>query len=68
MAWLALTVGRFVVPDHDLGKLVDGNRVSSDGNKPLYLGIFRALYHGLDLRCGEPAGGFNCEFHAGCAF
>ena len=40
MVWLAWALGLFVVPDHDIGKLVDGNRAPSDGNIPLYLGIF----------------------------
>ena len=66
--WLAWALSLFVVPDHDIGKLVDGNRAPSDGNIPLCLGVFCAFYYGHDFRCREPVGGFNCEFHAGCAF
>ena len=33
-----------------------------------YAWVFCAFYYGHGLRCGEPVGGFNCEFHAGCAF
>jgi len=47
---------------------VDGSRAPGDGNIPLCLGIFCAFYYGHDFRCGEFVGGFNCEFHAGCAF
>ena len=68
MVWLAWALSLFVVPDHDVGKLVDGNRAPGDGNIPLCLGVFCAFYYGHDFRRGEPVGGFNCEFHAGCAF
>jgi voltage-gated sodium channel len=65
---LARAVGLFSIPDHDIGKLVDGDRAPSDGSISLCLGVFCTLYHGHHLCCGEPAGGFDCKLHAGCAF
>jgi len=67
MVRLTRTVALLFILDHNIGNLVDVNRKPSDGSRSRCLSVFRALYRGHYFCCGEPAGGYDCELHAGCA-
>ena len=67
MVRITRTVIFLLILDHNIGTLVDVNRKPSDGSISRCLDVFRAFYHCHYFCYGEPAGGYDCELHAGCA-
>ena len=61
------TLGRsllFAVPDHDAGKLVDGDRAAGDEGIPLCLGLLRAVHRHHLVLGAEPVHRYPGQHHA----
>jgi hypothetical protein len=57
-----------LVSDHDLGKLIDGDRTAGDGALHLRMDVLCALHHGDHIGCFELAGWSDRKLYVGCAF